>query len=538
MIEIDGYYDYAELTEKLEELAESPAVALDSIGESPGGKQLWCATAAGPDRHGAPDDRPAVLVTANMHAREYAGSWSSLALLDRFADAYGNDPELTELLDRRTFYVLPRLCPDGADVVFETGTGKCRSRFVDVDPDDVREPNTVVPEDLTGDGRILSMRWPADGGDTVVPADDPRLSLSREPEATEGTFYRQTTEGVVVNYDGGAVSEVAARCDFNRNFPAEHWDTYDWIGHGHYPLSEPETRALADFVLEHPNIAIIADLHNGNPALFPPMALRAGDPSSVDDRELLERIAERGAEVTGFPFIDGYYEAKGDDPYVLSGSFKDWAYERTGALALVVEQGMICNSLGFDTEDLGMDEFERERQTSEAILAYHDEHPDRGVFHEWKTVEHPQLGEVEVGGWDYAHYSVPTLEEMPSIADSVVEWLLELGEWTPEVTVDAAVEPLENGYYRVTATVRNPGRLPTNLTERGRESVLDEAPVARLDGTEPIAGPKRRLLDHLPARGGTERLEWVVTETDGVSILVESPRVTTVETPLDGTARQ
>ena len=524
VIDIDAYYDYAELTEKLETLATSPVIDLDSIGESREGRALWCVTAAGTGATADPDDRPAVLVTANMHAREYAGSWTSLALLDRFAEGYGDDAEVTDLLDRRTFYVVPRVCPDGADFVLETRTGKCRSKFVDVDPDDVRESNVVVPSDLTGDGTMLSMRWPAEDGDTVVPEDDPRMSLSREPEETDGEFYRQTVEGVVANYDGGPVSELSMRCDFNRNFPSEDWDSYDWVGHGEYPLSEPETRALAEFVLAHPNVALVADLHNGNPALFPPMALRSDDPDSTGDRELLERIAERGEELTGFPFIDGYYEASDDDPYVLHGSFKDWVYEQTGALALVVEQGMIVNSLGFDTEDLAMDDCEYERAANEAILDYQDENSNRPVFHEWQSVDHPQLGEVTVGGWDWAQYSVPTVDDMPSVADGIVDWLTEAAEWTPEVTVAAAAESLENGDYRVTATVRNHGRLPTEFTERGPETIQDEKPLVRLTGTDPVTGPERRALEHLDARGGSERLEWVVTETEGVSVVVDSPR--------------
>jgi hypothetical protein len=537
VIDIDAYYDYEELTGKLEALADSPIVELDSIGQSPQGRNLWCVTVAGQNGNDSPDTRPAVLVTANMHAREYAGSWTSLALIDHLAEAYGTDPSITELLDRRTLYVLPRICPDGADVVLETRTGKCRSRFFDVDPDDVREANAVVPKDVTGDGRILSMRWPAEEGDTVVPEDEPRLSLSREPEETDGTFYQQTVEGVVANYDGGPVSELSLRCDFNRNFPAEAWDTYDWHGHGPYPLSEPETRALADFVLDHPNIAVVADLHNGLQALFPPMALRSDDPASDEDRELIERIGERAEELTGFPFIDGYYEASGDDPYTLHGSFKDWVYERTGALAFVVEQGMIVNSLGFETEDLAMDRREYERRTNEAILGHHESDPDREVFHEWESVDHPQLGEVEVGGWDWAQYSVPALEDMPSIADDIVDWLLEFAEWTPEVTVEADVEPLENGDYRVTATVRNRGRLPTDLTERGPDTIQDEKPLVTLEGADPVAGPTRRVVDHLEARGGSERLEWVVTETDGVSVVADAPRGgrdrTSIDTEVD-----
>jgi hypothetical protein len=162
-----------------------------------------------------PGDRPALLVTADMHAREFAGSWTALHLLDRIVENYGEDPALTDLLDRRTAYVVPRVCPDGAEFVLGTRTRKCRSRFVDLAPGDVRDPNVVVPGDLSGDGRILSMRWPAEDGDHVVPDDEPRLTLPRDEAATAGTFYRHTVEGPVLNYDGGPVSEVEMRSDFN-----------------------------------------------------------------------------------------------------------------------------------------------------------------------------------------------------------------------------------------------------------------------------------------------------------------------------------
>ena len=536
MIDFDAFPDHTDLTAKLEALAESTVIDLESIGESREGREIWCATAAGPGGSGGPEDWPALLVTANVHAREFAGSWTALHLLDYLARGYGTDEKLTDLLDRRTVYVIPRVSPDGADFVLETRTRKCRSRFVDVDPGAVREPNVVVPRDLTDDGNILTMRWPAEDGEYVVPDDEPRQTLPREQTETNGTFYHRTVEGVVANHSGGPASEIDARSDFNRNFPTSEWEPHDWLGHGPYPLSEPETRALAEFVLDRPNVVAAVDLHTGNPAIFSPEATKE-DPSHPGDAELIRQLGSRAEEITGFPLLAGYWEASGGDPVALGGSLKDWLYERLGIPAYIVEHGMLYNSLGIDTEDLAMDDREHARATDEALLAYHDEEPGRGVFYEWTTVEHPQLGEVEVGGWDWVRHANPPVEELPEIAERVTEWLLELAAWAPDVGIEATSEPLEGGFYRISATLRNRGRLPTNLTDRGRESTRDARPLLTLSGADGenvdvVSGQERQLLDHLDARGGSERREWVVRHSEAAEVAVEGPRGVVAETQI------
>lgn len=533
MIEIDGYYDFSTLTDKLQRLAEAEIIELLSIGESVDGRPLWCATVAGTGQSGSPSDQPAVLVTANMHAREYAGSWTTLRLLDRLAEGYGSDQGVTELLDRRTIYAIPRVCPDGAEFVLETRTRNCRSRFVELARSDVRDPNVVVPRDITGDGRILSMRWPAEDGGYVVPDDEPRLTLSRPDDATEGTFYRQTVEGVVANYDGGPVSAANVRCDFNRNFPSEEWAPQHWIGHGAYPLSEPETRALADFVLDRPNIVAAIDLHCGNPAIFYPQGVQGDDPAHPSDADLFRRLGERGEELTGFPYLAGYFEASGGDPYTLQGAYKDWLYERIGIPAYTVEHGMLYNSLGFDTDDLAMDSDEHARATGEALLAYHDDQADEPLFYDWEPVEHPELGQVEVGGWDWAQWSCPAVEDMPDIADRVSDWIVEVAEWAPEPTIEASATPVAEGLHRVEATVRNRGRLPTNITERGKRSIQDAEPVLTLAAGEIVTGRPRQVTGHLDAGGDSHRYEWVVRDEEDVTIALDGARGVSTETTVN-----
>lgn len=528
-IAISEFYDYGELTERLEELAATAPdlLSLSSIGESREGRNIWCVTAANEAAGPPVERRSALLVTANMHARELAGSWVALHLLRHLVENYGEDEHVTRLLDEQAFYVVPRVAPDGTDYVLDTRSKKVRSRHIDVDHDDV-DPDVVVPGDADGDGSVLTMRWPdEDGGKARL--DDERLLVARADEETGGEFYRSVREGVVPRREGGPISEANLRSDFNRNFPSSAWEPFEWTGHGKYPLSEPETEAVAEFVYDHPNVTGVADLHTGNPALFYPRATIEGETDYPADAELIERLGERGEELTGFPFLSSYAEARGEETQgELPGSFKDFVYERIGVPAFVVELGMFYNYLGMETSDLGMPRHEHEREWSRRLIDWHDANPEYGLFHDWEAFDHPDLGEVEIGGWDWVLWSNPPVPEMEGVAEGVTEFLLEYADWTPDVSVETSVEPVGEDLYRVESEVRNGGRVPTNVTERGPETVVDERPRVDLRSAadvEVVAGRSRQRIDHLDTRE-TATLEWVVRAPAGATldVAVTAPR--------------
>ena len=52
---------------------------------------------------------------------EFTGTTAALSLLDRLLHEYGNDDRVTTALDTRTFYVVPRVNPDGADAGLADG---------------------------------------------------------------------------------------------------------------------------------------------------------------------------------------------------------------------------------------------------------------------------------------------------------------------------------------------------------------------------------------------------------------------------------
>ena len=66
----------------------------------------------------APDtdqDKPNLVLSANTHANELAVIEVPLYAAERLLQAYGNDPQLTQLIDENQIWILPNLNPDGLE---------------------------------------------------------------------------------------------------------------------------------------------------------------------------------------------------------------------------------------------------------------------------------------------------------------------------------------------------------------------------------------------------------------------------------------
>ena len=57
------------------------------------------------------------------------------------------------------------------------------------------------------------------------------------------------------------IAQPAQGFGVNRHFPLEWRPEADQHGAGPYPASEPEVRALVDFISQHPNINIAISFH-------------------------------------------------------------------------------------------------------------------------------------------------------------------------------------------------------------------------------------------------------------------------------------
>jgi hypothetical protein len=90
------------------------------------------------------------------------------------------------------------------------------------------------------------------------------------------------------------------------------------------------------------------------------------------------------------------------------------------------------------------------------------------AHHGWKPFAHPQLGNVEVGGWDRFHaIGNPPLPRLEREVERFPRWLLWQALCSPKLElVDSAVTALGDGAWKVTVVVQNTGWLPTYVSKR------------------------------------------------------------------------
>ena len=180
-IAFDTFYRYEDLTRILHAYAEAypQLVRVSSIGKSHEGREIWVATVT-QQATGADREKPAVWVDGNIHATELSPSAACLYFIDQLVTRYGEDPDVTGVLDSRVFYVAPRVNPDGAEWALADKPKYIRSSTRPY-PYDEEPFEGLVNEDVDGDGRILSMRIPDPNGAWKICAEEPRLMVRRDP---------------------------------------------------------------------------------------------------------------------------------------------------------------------------------------------------------------------------------------------------------------------------------------------------------------------------------------------------------------------
>ena len=251
----EGYLDFEALSGRLRTIADDhpDAVALRSLAKTPEGRDVWLVTLG---RRPAEDEPapPAVLIVANLEADHLVGSQVALGLVERLAG--GSDEEaFTKFLEQNTLYVVPRLNPDGAERLLGSPRRSFRTNVTPTDEDRDARSDEDGPDDLNGDGLILTMRV-KDENATLVPDDeDPRILRPAKRAEGERPVYSEFDEGRDDDGDGTVNEDPVGGVNLNRNWPHNWSEFTDRAGFS--PASEPEVHSLIQFCYEHPEIAVI-----------------------------------------------------------------------------------------------------------------------------------------------------------------------------------------------------------------------------------------------------------------------------------------
>lgn len=526
----DSYYDNEGLTLALQALAhEYPRLCmLSQLGLSSEGRPIWLMAVTNLDT-GPDDEKPAQWMDGNIHASEVTGAMACLYTINYLLHHYDNDPRITRLLDERVLYIAPRLNPDGAAQTFLRPPHRVRSGTRPYPYPE--QGDGLVEEDVDGDGRILQMRINDPSGDWKISDRDSRLMTKRGLDEDGGTYYRLLPEGRIRDPVPGLIP-IAPRLeglDFNRNFPFEWAPEGDQRGAGPFPLSEPETRAAVQFIADHPNINGAVTCHTTGGVLLRSYSTRPDDQMPPEDLWVFKLMGKRGTELTGYPNVSTYHEFLYHPRRLTYGAFDDWCYDHRGIFAWTVELWDLLSRAGI--KDRKFIEWYRDHPIEDdlKILGWVDENLGGEGFVQWYEFEHPQLGQVELGGWDDLFvWTNPPPRYLEEEIARTCEFVLAQAAASSRLhilTFDA--EALGNDCAKISLLIENTGYLPTYTSVRAQERKAVRPIIVELvlpDGAELIQGKERSELGQLEGRSnkftagglGTSptdnraRLEWVV----------------------------
>lgn len=516
-IEFNRFYRYTEFTALLQQLVAAfpNLLTLSSLGQSHEGRDIWLITASN-SATGAADDKPAFWLDANIHASELAGGTAVLYFLDLITREYGKRDDITRLLDSRTLYICPRINPDGAEWAMEDPPRIVRSstRPYPHDEDPVAGLDIC---DIDGDGRILLMRIPDPNGAWKCHPDQPRLMIKRGPNEYGGQYYRIIREGRVNQYDGINIRLNPAKqgLDLNRNFPANWRQEHEQLGAGPYPTSEPEVRALVQFITHHPNITSAISFHTWSGVLLRPFASHPDEAMPAEDLWLYQAQGKEGERITGYPAISTYHEFRYDPKDQITGAF-DWIYEQLGMYVWTIEIWSPMRAAGIT--DYQYIDWMRQHSVEDDLkmLAFADrELPGRGYV-DWRAFNHPELGPLEIGGWDRElMFRNPPAHLLEREVAKFPDWLIYCALLSPKLELmSASAEPLGPTLHRVVLALQNTGYLPSYGSKQAQQNKQTRGVVVELElppGAKLVAGKLREFAGELEGRAYKHSLQsfWI-----------------------------
>ncbi|MCZ6601731.1 MAG: M14 family metallopeptidase [Planctomycetota bacterium] len=449
------FHDHGMATKLMKDLtAAYPKLSsLESLGKSYGGLDMWIWTITNTES-GDTHKKPAFYIDGGIHANELQGPDVVLYTGWFLLEMYGRNDFITELLDRRTLYLVPIMSPDSreAHMYRPNTTSSPRSGQRPIDDDRDGQFDEDPPEDINGDGSIQRMRVVDPNGNYKEHEKYPNLLVRVEP-GEQGKYRMLGSEGYDNDGDGRVNEDGDGYYDPNRDWAWNWQPKHVQRGSYRYPFSIPENRLVADFVMDHPNIAGAQSYHNSGG-----MILRGpGSGSEAYERQdvrLFDVIGKKGESM-----LPGYrYLITHKDLYTVFGGELDWFYAMRGAITYTNE---LWTSFNYFRKKSGDDGFIAGRELQHVFDKYLLF--GEGIA-EWKEFDHPQYGKVEIGGFTKQWRRQPPSFLIEEECHRNMAFTLYHADQMPMVDVqDVSTKDLGSGLTQVTARVANARMIPTRL---------------------------------------------------------------------------
>ncbi|MEN2281217.1 M14 family metallopeptidase [Algoriphagus sp. SE2] len=485
------YHWYSAWAEKYPDIVD-----VYEVGKSFEGRPILQMTITNKET-GKDTEKPAAYFEGGRHSGEITSSESILWLTKHILENYGNDQEITELVDTKAIYLRPQNNPDGSNLYLRTEQ-RNRSTVKPHDNDRDGLLDEDPEEDLDGDGIIYQMRKKAitpeekKKANFIINPEDPSQKLMKRTFPGKGE-YLVYTEGYDNDGDGSYNEDGIGGLDLHRNYP-ENWRPdiggdltgrgYTQYGAGEFPMSEVESRATVLWVLSHPNISVVNSMDTRVP-----MHLRAPSTSKAEERmypkdlAIYKEMDQLGLSFTAYPWAGDVYETyatrykvnrmTGDPlkPTPLFGHGPDFGYFYYGSIWYGDE--LWNNGAMKDYNGDGIyDDFDGLRWDEEA-------NEGKG-FKSWTPFNHPVLGEVEIGGFHPKFFGQngPTWQ-LEDWAKKQALFNLTMAKRLPQLTISSIdVSNLGNGEFEISLDWTNVGGLPVALEQAKLVKIVQEDRVS------------------------------------------------------------
>lgn len=503
------YRDHSQIASKAKSLASQyPAIcSARSLVKTAGGKDIWIITIGTGDR----DNKPGIAIVGGTDGKYILGRELALGFAENLL-ARSGDKSTTDLLNKVTYYIFPDVSPDAsaqyfAPLKYERSRN---ARTTDEDRDFLFDEDPC--EDLNGDGAITLLRISDPAGKFIESKEDARVMVNAETEKGEKGKYSVITEGIDNDKDGEFNEDGEGGVNFNRNLTYN----YEEFGpnSGLYPVSEPETRAVVDFLYDRFNIYMVIAFGPQDNLAEPMKAReqpgsqspgeRTGQGNMRRERTPLTAIMKSDETVNKL-VSDEYREItglKGTPPVVEDpGNFMEWAYYHYGRYSFSTPGWWLNVEKGKNSEAEFLKFAKKEK------LAYANV--------EWKEINHPDFPDkkVEAGGiLPFVMYSPPA-DSVSSLTELHSRFIMKISEMHPELEfLDLQTENAGSNLYRITLKVHNKGLFATSA-EAGDPNIWTR--VMRLTvqlsaGQKIISGQKVQRLARLNG-GESAEFSWLIS---------------------------
>jgi hypothetical protein len=304
----------------------------------------------------------------------------------------------------------------------------------------------------------------------------------------KGDYLLLGEEGIDNDGDGRINEDGPGGYDMNRNYGFNWQPDYVQGGAGPYPFCWPETMAVRDFVLAHPNIQGAQNFHNyGGMILRGPGAKNMGE-YNASDRRVYDYVGKKGEKI--LPRYRYFIVYK--DLYTVYGGSIDFLYSALGIFTFSNELDL--PAVEQPERRRGGEEQAEDEEEAEAMMFMAGARPEEMVYHDlvlmgeqwsdWKPYRHPLYGDVEIGGVKKFGERVPPLFRLAETCHRNAAFCLYHADQLSRLEIEKAeVTRIENGLFQVDVTIRN-SRVTPSVAAVAVQKKLHRADSLRLSGSK------------------------------------------------------